>query len=109
MNDIREDSVFVLRLIMIIAGFLMFCYSKIGTYIFVQTGAFGYCLYLHYKQSVPFLKLFITGTLIISVLFEIFYPILARHTQHDYLSVKEEFDNAKSELERRRSGVNDEL
>ena len=108
MSDLKKDSVFVLKMILIIGGFLMFCYSKIGTYLLIQTGAIGISLYMHYTQNVPFLRVFITGALIISVLFELFYPILSRHTQSDYLSVKEEFDNAKTELKRRRTGVNNE-
>ena len=108
MTDLKNDSVFVLRVVMIIAGFIMFCYSKIGTYILIQIGVIGYCLYEHYTQGLPFLRFFVTWALIISVLFEIIYPILYRYTQFDFLEMKEEFDNAKNELKRRRTDVNNE-
>ena len=108
MNKLKDDSVLVLKLIIIIAGFFMFCYSKIGTYLLVQTGSIGYSLYVHYTYGVPLLKIFITGALILSVLFEIIYPIVSRHTQAEFLGMKEEFDKAKTELKRRRTGVNNE-
>jgi hypothetical protein len=107
MNELENDSVFVLKLILIIAGFLMFCYSRIGTYLFFFTGAFGYSLFVHHTQGIPIIRFFVPWAVILSVLFEVFYPILSRHTKPDYVSAKEEFDSARTELHRRRTGEMD--
>lgn len=107
MNDMKNDSVFVLRLILVIAGIIMFCYSKIGTFLFMQSGALCYGLYLHFSHSEPFLRPFMASALIISAVFEITYPLLSEKTKTEFQSAKEEFDNAKEEL-RRRKRVSDQ-
>jgi hypothetical protein len=105
MNDLKNDSNFVVKLTLLVAGFFMFCYSKIGTYILVQIGTLGYCLYWHYTQGIPFVNFFVASALFVSVVFEIFFPVVFDFTQSTYLELKKEYNNAYTELKRRRSGI----
>jgi len=109
MDEYKNDSVFVLKLIMIIAGFFMVFFSKLGYYLLLLTITVIFYIILHYGFNIPFWKHFMNSILISTVLFEICFPRLANFTKSTYLEVKVEYDKAKAELQRRRSGIENEL
>lgn len=108
MNDLKNDSVFVLKLITIIGGFFMVFFSKLGYYLLILLTTFGFCTLQHIIFKIPFLNHYIMTVILCTVVFEIVYPRFANFTKTTHLEIKEEYDNAKNELMRRRSGIEKE-
>lgn len=106
MSDVKDDSVFVLKLTLIIGGFFMVFFSKLGYYLILLMQTVGFYFILHYFFKMPFWIPFRNTIIINSVLFELYYPRFDNFTQSTYLEVREEYDKAKDELKRRRAGVN---
>lgn len=109
MDDLKNDSVFVLKVIVILAGFCMFIYSKTGTYLVLLFGMAGNCGLMYALFGLPFWNHFMVSVLAVSPLFEMVYPRLSRRTEADLRSVTEEYDNARSELSRRKNLKNRDL
>ncbi|MEI7463415.1 MAG: hypothetical protein WCK03_03405 [Candidatus Taylorbacteria bacterium] len=108
MDDLKNDSVFVLKLILIIGGFFMVVFSKFGYYLLLLMSTAGICCLDHYIFKIPFWNHFVYSTIISTVLFEIGFPRFANFTQSTHHEVKEEYDNAKIELKRRKTIINNE-
>jgi hypothetical protein len=108
MNDLKNDSVFVLRLILIIGGFFMVFFSKPGYYLILLITTAGFCCFHHYIFRTPFWNHYMLTIIISTVVFEIIFPRFANFTQSTHLEAKEEYDNAKNELKRRKTGINNE-
>ena len=109
MNELKDDSVFVLKMILIICGFFMVFFSKVGYYIIILMFMVGYSCLFHFILNAPFWNQFMLSTIISTILFEIIYPRYANYTKSTYHEVKVEYDKAKAELNRRRSGIDNEL
>ena len=109
MNELKDDSVFVLKMIMIIGGFFMVFFSKVGYYIIILLFTAGFCGLQHFVFKLPFWTLFRNTTILNTLIFELFYPRFENFTQSTYLEAKVEYDKAKAELNRRRSGIDNEL
>lgn len=106
MSDVRDDSVFVLKLTMIIGSFFMVFFSKFGYYLIILITTAGFCGFLSYIFKTIFWNQYILTIILSTVVFEIVYPRFANFTKDTHLGIKEEYDNAKNELERRRISKN---
>jgi hypothetical protein len=106
MNDLKDDSVFVLKLTMILGGVFMFCYSKTGTYLWVMIGAIGSSYLMHSIKHADFINQLIFSIIFISILFELAYSIIFRNNKSTFLGFKKEFDDAREELKRRKDKKN---
>lgn len=102
MNDLKDDSVFVLRVILILGVILMFCYSKTGTLVWFLIGATGVSFYTHYAHQTPLVNQLIFSTIFISIVFELIYPILFSRNESTLLGYKKEYHDAREELNRRK-------
>jgi len=108
MSDLKNDSLFVLKLILIIGGFFMVFFSKLGYYLLILLTTLGFCTLQHYIFKVPLWNHYMMTVIISTVVFEIVYPRFANITKTAHLEIKEEYDNAKNELMRRRTGIKNE-
>jgi hypothetical protein len=106
MTDLEDDSLFVVRLTLILAGFFMVCFSKTGIYLLFLTCATGECYYMRAAYNNPFVNQFILSTVFITIIFEIIYPIMFRQIKADYYGIKKEFYDARKELKRRKHTTN---
>jgi hypothetical protein len=111
MNDLKDDSVFVLRVILILGVFFMFCYSKTGTYLWFLIGAIVVSLYMHYANQTPLVNQLIFSTIFISIAFELIYPFIFHYNKSTFLNAKRDFADAREELKRRKdkAKINDEF
>jgi hypothetical protein len=103
MNELKNDSVFVLKVIIILARFFMFFFSKTGTFLTLLITTFISCLIIHYAGNTPFWNLFMIAVVIGAVLFELAYPIVFNHLNPYFLEMKNEYTAATKELERRKN------
>lgn len=108
MSDLKNDSVLVLKLILIICGFFMVFFSKLGYYLLILLIALGWSILYHIIFKIPFLNHYMLTVIIGTVVFEMVYPRYANFTKTIHLEIKEEYDNAKNELMRRRTGIKKE-
>jgi hypothetical protein len=106
MNDLKDDSVFVLRGILILGIILMYCYSKTGTYLWFLIGSIGISFYMHFANRTPLVNQLMYSTIIISIAFELIYPVLFSRNRSTFLKFKKEFDGAREELKRRKNSKN---
>jgi hypothetical protein len=111
MNDLKDDSIFVLKLTMILGGVFMFCYSKTGTYLWFLIGATGSSYLMHSVNHVDFVNQLILSIIFISIVFELIYPVIFHYNKSTFLGAKRDFVDAREELKRRknRAEVNNEL
>lgn len=109
MSDLKNDSVLVLKLILIICGFFMVFFSKLGYYLLVLLITLGWSTLSHIIFKIPLLNHYMLTVIMGTVVFEIVYPrYYANFTKTIHLEIKEEYDNAKNELMRRRTGIKKE-
>lgn len=106
MNDLKDDSVFVLRVMLILGGFFMFCFSKTGTYLCFLLGATLAIYFTHSIHRTPLLNQLTYSTIFISIAFELIYPVLFRRNKTTFLDIKKDFMDAKEELGRRKNIIN---
>lgn len=108
MSDVKDDSIFVLKLTIIIGGFFMVFFSKIGYFLLILISTAGFCGIQSYIFNTPFWNQYVLTIILSTVIFEIVYPRFANFTKATHYGIKEEYDNAKNELKRRRTGINNE-
>jgi len=110
MTDLENDSLFVVRLTLILGGLFMFCYSKTGTYLLFLIGAIGSSYFMFSTNQFHFITQLIFSTVFISIVFELVYPVIFKYNQATFLQAKRDFADAREELKRRKSRakVNDE-
>ena len=108
MSDLKNDSVLVLKLILIICGFFMVFFSKLGYYLLILLTTLGWSTLSHVIFKIPFLNHYMLTVIIGTVVFEMVYLRFANFTKTIHLEIKEEYDNAKNELIRRRTGIKKE-
>jgi hypothetical protein len=105
MNELKDASVFVLKMILIIGGFFMVFFSKVGYYIILLGFTAGFSCIQHFFFNLSFWTNFRNTIICNTLLFEIIYPRFANFTKSTSLEVKVEYDKAKAELNRRRSEI----
>ena len=106
MEDLKDDSLLVLRLIKILAVLFMIVFSKLGAYILLLISIAGSCLLWGKISDVSFVDNFTITILLGSVVFEIMYPVVFSSSQSYYNEAKGEFVNAQTELKRRKIEAN---
>ena len=106
MNDLKDDSVFVLKLTMILGGVFMFCYSKTGTYLWCLIGASVSGYYMHSTNHVHFVNQIIFSIIFISIVFELIYPVVFHYNKSTFFGAKKDFVDAREELKRRKNRTN---
>ena len=98
MSDLKNDSVLVLKLILIICGFFMVFFSKLGYYLLILLITLGWSIRYHIIFKIPFLNHYMMTVIMGTVTFELVYPRFANFTRTNHLVIKEEYDKAKNEL-----------
>jgi hypothetical protein len=86
----------------------MVFFSKPGYYLILLMTTAGFCSLQHFIFKTPFWNHYMITIIISSVAFEIVFPRFANFTKTTHLEIKEEYDNAKNELKRRRTVINNE-
>jgi hypothetical protein len=111
MNDMKDDSVFVLKLTLILGGVFIFCYSKTGTYLWFLIGAVGSSYFMRSVSHIDFVNQLIFSIIIISILFELIYPVIFHCNKTTFFNAKKDFADAREELKRRKdkANINNEL
>lgn len=106
MTNLEDDSLFVVKLTLILCGLIIFCYSKAGTYFWWLTGAMIWFYYMGPADHFHFVNQFIFSIIFISVIFELIFPIIFHYNESEYLGAKREFSEAREELKQRKNSIN---
>lgn len=97
-----------MKLILIICVFFMVFFSKLGYYLLILLITLAWSIRYHIIFKIPFLNHYMLTVIIGTVVFEMVYPRFANFTKTIHLEIKEEYDKAKNELMRRRTGIKKE-
>ena len=103
MEDLKNDSKLCLRLMIMLSILFMVIFSKIGAYILGLVILGLNCWLLSVFCNLPFMRNYMITTLIGTIAFEIFYPIVFNSSKSSFNQSRTVFREAWMELKSRKT------